>query len=119
MRCKAKYILTNSVTMESNNLYKRILSKYDIKPCLVKLTPLNTVEFKKIKIKCKATSSDKNEKLLCDIGQQDGNTFSIKIKRLRADQIVPEVEVKPKKVKFSEPLEIANHVAGEKNTSNQ
>lgn len=67
--------------METNN---DILKKFKIKPVSIKL---DKVTFKKIRMRCTATSSD-HEKLTCIIKQEFANTFSIKINRLKMDSFL-------------------------------
>lgn len=61
---------------------KKILKKFNIKPCHVNLT--NT-EFSKIRIACSAHSSEPNLKLSCDLKQENVNTFTLKITRTSSD----------------------------------
>lgn len=62
---------------------EKILKNFNIKPCRVNLTKM---EFSKIRIACSAHSSDRNEKLSCDLSQENTNTFSLKITRSTCDR---------------------------------
>lgn len=68
--------------METKN---DILKNFKIKPISIKLDKLT---FKKIRMRCTATSSEVNEKLTCDIKQELANTFSIKINRHKMDSFL-------------------------------
>lgn len=70
--------------------------------CKIVLTkaPLQFETYSKIKMNCAAYSSDKNEKLQCDIIQDVSNlnTFTIRVKRSKIDDRVD--DSRPKRFKM-------------------
>lgn len=62
--------------MAENNSNDRFLKEFNIKPCRVRLDRGN---FSKIRMTCKATSSEKHVKLICDMKQTGINTILIKV----------------------------------------
>lgn len=55
-----------------------IFKKFNIKSCAIEL---EKVIFKRINIRCIASTSEEDVKLTCHVEQKDANTFSVKINR--------------------------------------
>lgn len=84
----------------SEKYEKKLQKRYGIKPCSI---VLNKNEFSKIRIRCTVNSSEKSQKLLCSLKQEDINTFSIKIRRKLMEIADIGEDINPqKRVKFSE-----------------
>lgn len=73
-----------------------LLKEFNIKQCEVKLTRMY---FSRIRMKCSIQSSDNREKLDCKIVQTNMNTFSIKLKRDRCEEVVGSNVLSPAKRK--------------------
>ncbi|XP_031625310.1 uncharacterized protein LOC116341966 [Contarinia nasturtii] len=77
--------------------HNNIVENFKIKPCEVRLERLF---LSKIRIRCTATSSEKNDNLVCHIKQDEINTFSIRIKRKNVDRMDNNKMNPRKRVKF-------------------
>lgn len=67
--------------------HEKLIKQFNIKPSVVNL---DETHFSKIGIKCSAKSNEKDVKLSCHLVQEGMNTFSLKIKRARCDDLIAE-----------------------------
>lgn len=84
--------------MEISDSNEKILKKFGIKPCRVKLDKFFSV----IRIKCSAESSEENENLTCDEKQTNSHTFCVQIKRKMIENSSAKSSIPRKRVKFNE-----------------
>lgn len=81
-----------------NKLNEKLLKKFGIKPCYVKL---ERIEFSGIRISCSELTSKKNINLKWSLTQDNLNTYSLKIKRKLQRDDSDELPTQ-KRVKFNE-----------------
>lgn len=92
--------------MDFNKVNEKLLNKFDIKPCRVKL---QRIAISDIRISCSEQTTMENIDLKWSLTQENPNTFSLKIKRTLCNDGSDDLPAQ-KRIKFNQVA--VNHCSG-------